>query len=326
MTCAYPEAADHCMRLLTCNFFSQDACIVVEHILALPDKCGRIFTEYNLTRRCGFNEHRVRRVLGAFCECGLVERLSAPRKCRVLLSLRLRDHIGTPVVRKGYTPFKKITAVLTTEATELLTTREGKMKQKWKMDTLDNMHVLKRIFQRMQSLHEQENKNMIRCSCGKANVDNLIPDASGDCLVCFQCNEPVREQAPMHLDLHDSDCYKAWEIAIGYTYPSMGYLEKKHPNVPARYCQPAQPPEEEKNPEDDMWEELPSNDDIWEEGGSEDDAVEEDWNVFVSGIPKLIYDITEDDQQIMSDEEYTCFTEKLGLFEITTGQLRSTPP
>ena len=288
MACVY---SDHCMRLLSRKFFSEDMCVVIGHILALHgDRLGvRTVSEDYLTRRCGFNEHRVRRVLGAYERHGLITKLDPPRECRVALKLT------------RYRTFTKTNAALTIQQGQLIASREGKLKQMWSMDTRENMRILEQKFRKMDTKNRNHSRSTLRCDCGQVSEETMTASESGE-MVCFLCGSMVDkdDHEEGYIRLWELDVYEAMEYALRYRYPSLKYTEalKSTFPVPPRFQQPVQ---ESNNSDEDEWEDVPHHEE------EEEEESDEDIFVNVMGVPKAICDITEEDQQNMTDEEYNAF-------------------
>jgi hypothetical protein len=296
MACVY---SDHCMRLLSRKFFSEDACVVIGHILALhDDRLGvRTISEDYLTRRCGFNEHRVRRVLGAYERHGLITKSDPPRECRVALKLTFPES----VIRKArYRTFTKTNAALTIQQGQLIASRDGKLKQMWSMDTRENMRILEQKFRKMDTKNRNHSRSTLRCDCGQVSEETMTASESGE-MVCFLCGSMVNkdDHEEGYIRLWELDVYEAMEYALRYRYPSLKYTEalKSTFPVPPRFQRPVQ---ESIDSDEDEWEDVPHEE-------KEEEDSDEDIFVNVMGVPKAICDITEDDQQNMTDEEYSAF-------------------
>ena len=301
MACVY---SDHCMRLLSRKFFTEDACVVIGHILAHDYRLGvRTVSEDYLTRKCGFNEHRVRRALGAYERHGLITKSDPPRECRVVLKLTFPES----VIRKArYRTFTKTNAALTIQQGQLIASREGKLKQMWSMDTRDNMRVLEHKFRKMDTKNRNQSRSTLRCDCGQVSEETVTESESGE-MVCFLCGSIVDkdDHEEGYIRLWELDVYEAMEYALRYRYPSLKYTEalKSTFPMPPRFQRPAQ---EIIDSDEDEWEDVPPRADEEDSGGEE---TYEDIFVTVMGVPKAVCDITEDDQQNMTDEEYSAFYE-----------------
>lgn len=288
--------SDHCMRLVSRKFFSQDACVVIGHILALRDCDGiRTVSEKYLVEKCAFNEHRVRRVLGAYGRHGLITKLDPPRECKVGLKLAL------PGRTEGrYHTFTKTNAVLTIQQGQLITTRVGKLKQEWSMDTRENMNVLERKFRKMDAIQRNGSRKTFSCECGKVSEETLTMNEFGE-MACFFCCSRVEEHSGECIALWELDVYEAMEYALRYRYPSLKYTQALNTTVPvpARFQ-----PVVEADEWEDEWEDMQPQ-------ANGEEVESEDVFVNVLGVPRAICDITEEDQQTMTDEEFSAFRELL---------------
>tara|TARA_B100001175_G_C19433684_1_gene602460 strand:+ start:339 stop:743 length:405 start_codon:yes stop_codon:yes gene_type:complete len=129
----------------------------------------------------------------------------------------------------------------------------------------------------------------------------MIASESGE-MVCFLCGSMVDKDDHEEgcIRLWELDVYEAMEYALCYRYPSLKYTEalKSTFTVPPRFQQPVQ---ESIDSDEDEWEDVPHHEE------EEEEESDEDIFVNVMGVPKGICDITEDDQQNMTDEEYSAF-------------------
>lgn len=297
--------SDHCMRLLSRKFFSGDACVVIGHILALHNRLGlRTVSEDYLAMRCGFNEHRVRRVLGAYERHGLITKLDPPRECRVALRLTFPESL----IRKSRSrTFTKTNAALTIQQGPLISSRGGKLQQTWSMDTRENMNVLEKKFRKMDTMQRNCSRARLRCDCGNVSEETLTASDSGE-MICFLCGSNVDkdDHEKGYIHLWELDVYEAMEYALCYRYPSLKYTEALNSTlpVPIRF-RPEDSDEVQDEWEDELEDEL---EDEWESVQTHGECKNEESDfVNVLGVPKAICDITEDDQQNMTDEEYNAF-------------------
>ena len=298
MECEY---ADHCMRILTRSFFPTEACIVIGHVLTLRERGGvRTITEGPLIKACGIGEHRVRRVLGAYARHGLIRKLEPPRGARVALRLTFPrappEQRGARCSRR--VAFAGLVASVVARRGELLEGREGKLGQRWSMDVRQNMLTLEGKMRRMDQMYASRPA----CPCSRGGT-MVVPDASGGAS-CFVCGSPIQEAEEGDTAPWDLDVREAMDYALGHRCPSIAYADALRPAF--------EPPDRLRAPDDDGGSDDGGSDDddgVWDDddGNGWDDDGESEAEVHVRGVPKPIHDVTEEDQDLMTREEFHAF-------------------
>lgn len=274
---------------------------LARHVLSLRDhysyrKKARTFSEHSLVATTGWTEYVIRRILGHWQNMGMAKSKPPPTKPVVVSQIRFGSgHLSNNMLLTSRRKHTGFTLKLAIENVPLDKNRVERCAQQWEVDTeifYNSLHA------RICWLHHtsRQTYNRMSCGCGVSDPSQHVPNEACTALICQVCDKEVTEQDVVTgFNLADTPLYDAYTITIGgkftpWTLPVMPEslrLRRTAADVPMKT-------EEEQ----DEWE----NEEEEDEWG-EDEEVE----VVVRGVLKRWSEVTEEDLQLMTDEEYATY-------------------
>lgn len=283
------------------EYFAQgnEDVFLARHILSIRDHYSyrkqRTFSEYHLVATTGWTEYVIRRILGHWQTMGMAKSKAAPTKPVVVSQIRFGSgHISSNKLLTSRRKHTGLTFKLSIENVPLDKNRVERCAQQWEVDTdlfCNSLHA--RICWLRRASHQTYNR--LTCGCAVTDPSQHLPNEACTALICRVCEKEVTEEdAFTGFNLADTPLYDAYTITIGgkftsWTLPVMpeSLRLRRTPNPPV---------EAEKEEEEDEWEDA---EDLWEE----DEEVE----VSVRGVLKKWSDLSEEDLQLMTNEEYATY-------------------
>ena len=271
---------------------------LARHVLSLRDhysyrKQTRTFSEHHLVATTGWTEYVIRRILGHWKNMGMAKSKPAPTRAVVVSQIRFGSgHISSDKLLTSRRKHTWLTFKLAIENAPLDKNRVERCAQQWEVDTdlfYNSLHA--RICWLRCASHQTYNRLM--CGCAVTDPSQHVPNETCTALICQVCEKEVTEEDVVTgFNLADTPLYDAYTITIGgnftpWTRPVMpeSIRLRGTPGVPV-----------EAEEEEDKWEDA---EDLWEE----DEEVE----VSVRGVLKKWSDVSEEDLQLMTDEEYATY-------------------
>lgn len=265
--------ADRCLRLLVRAFFDDDACVCVGHVLTLDEP--REFCEDWLVARSGLNEHRVRRVLGAWRRHGICASGRPPAHVRVCVSLRLDGHEDARGRRARRRVFDRARVALSLERTTRHVARADRLRQRWSVDASAVVRALEGRFRRIVAMARADEAEAARVDLFACDDESTAPSAP-----------PAVDASLVERLVYESDVFRALEVALGWRAPP------RDP-VPAAPRAPLTPATSDGS--DDEWDDVPL-----------DDPLDEP-TALVRGVPIALSEITALDRDAMTHAEFHAF-------------------
>jgi|GEM_PF-4680008 hypothetical protein len=282
------------------EYFAQgnEDVFLARHILSMRDhysyrKQARTFSEYHLVATTGWTEYVIRHILGHWQNMGMAKSKPAPTKPVVVSQIRFGSgHLSSNKLLTSRRKHTGLTFKLDIENVPLDKNRVERCAQQWEVDTdvfYNSLHA--RICCMRYASHQTYNR--LTCGCAVTDSSQHVPNEACMALICQVCDKEVMEE-DVGFNLAHTPLYDAYTITIGakftpWTLPVMPEsLRLKRTPVPVEA-------EEEEN--EDEWEDA-------EDLGEEDEEVE----VSVRGVLKKWSDISDEDLQLMTDEEYAAYT------------------
>lgn len=286
------------------EFFAQSEADVflARHILSLRDhfsyrRSARTFTEHDLVATTGWTEYVIRRTLGHWKNMGMAK--SKPPPTKPVVVSRIRFGSGLLSSTKLLTSRRKhtsLTVTLSIENVPLDKNRIERCAQQWEIDTGLFYHSLhQRIcWLRAKSLQRY---NKLMCGCDVIDTSQHVPNHDCSSLICQLCRKEVKEEEVITgVDISNTPLYDAYAITLGGKFTSWTLPPMPESLRLKRTADTPLPTEE------DEWGEEWAND-TWEDV----DQAEEEIEVAVQGVLKRWSQLTEEDLQLMSDDEYATY-------------------
>ena len=272
---------------------------LARHVLSLRDhysyrKQARTFSEHHLVATTGWTEYVIRRILGHWQNMGMAKSKPAPTKPVVVSQIRFGSgYLSSNKLSTSRRKHNGLTLKLAIENVPLNKNRVQRCAQQWEVDTdmfYNSLHA--RICWLRCASHQTFQR--LLCGCAVSDPSQHVPNEACTALICQICEKEVTEEDVITgFNLVDTPLYDAYTITVGggkftpWTLPLMpeSLRLRRTPDVPMK-----------ADEEEDEWEDE-------KEEWVEDEEVE----VSVRGDLKRWSELTEDDLQLMTDEEYATY-------------------
>jgi len=293
------------------EYFAQgnEDVFLARHILSMRDhysyrKQARSFSEHHLVATTGWTEYVIRRILGHWQKMGMANSKPAPTKPVVVSQIRFGSgHLSSNKLLTSRRKHTGLTFKLAIENVPLDKNRVERCAQQWEVDTnlfYNSLHA--RICWLRCASHQTYNR--LICGCAVTDPSQHVPNEACTALICQLCEKEVTEEDVVTgFNLADTPLHDAYTITIGGNFtpwrlPVMpeSLRLRRTADVPVEAEEEAEEEVEEEAEEEDEWEDA---EDLWEE----DEEVE----VSVRGVLKKWSDLSEEDLQLMTDEEYEIY-------------------
>tara|TARA_B100001778_G_scaffold319342_1_gene308754 strand:- start:1307 stop:2176 length:870 start_codon:yes stop_codon:yes gene_type:complete len=248
-----------------------------------PSECTCVFSENDLMRLTNWSDTDVRRALSELFSLKMVVKLpfSARPSIYVVSELVTRSADETTV---------RLSLKLAAHAVN----RENRRHQQWSVDVRTTCY---HVYDRLTRLARPSVPNL-RCGCdGEADLSFACPNESGDTLVCFRCGGAFEDEGEgecLAEEIYNLALFKNLTLVVtstrGAEVAAVGWEDECDEEEAA--LAPSPPMEEE-----DQWE------DEWEDECDEE-MVE---LVNVGGVPKPRSEVTNEDLERMTCEEYDVY-------------------
>jgi len=281
------------------EYFAQsDADVfLARHVLSLHDSghnnSYRSFSEHHLVATTGWTEYVIRRILGHWQNMGMAKSKPPPTKPVVVSQIRFDSgYISTNKLLTSRRKHTGLTLKLAIENVHLDKNRVERCAQQWEVDTDMFYNSLHARMCWLRGASHQAYKVII-CGCAVSDPCQHVPNEDCTELICQICGKEVTEEdATTRFNLVDTPLYEAYTITIGgnfapWTLPVM-------PESLRRRYTPDGTEEKWKYTEEE-----------WE--NAEEEEEEEIKEVAVRGFLKQYSQLTEEDLQLMTDEEYAFY-------------------
>ena len=286
------------------EYFAQSEAdvLLARHVLSLRDNFYyrirlRTFSEHHLVATTGWTEYVIRRILGHWQNMGMAKSKAPPTKPVVVSQIRFGSGLlSSNKLLTSRCKHTGLTLKLSVENVPLDKNRVERCAQQWEIDT-DLFYNL--LHQRICWLRSASHKtyNKLICGCETSDPSQHVPDDACLALICQSCGKEVTEADVITgFNLADTPLYDAYTITLGGTFtPSV------RPTMPeslrrlrctSAVTQQVQSEGDEEKEDDEEWEDE-----------EEDDEVE----VAVRGMLKRCSHLTDEDLQLMTDEEYASY-------------------
>lgn len=284
------------------EYFAQSEADVflARHVLSLRDHYlystrRRTFSEHHLVATTGWTEYVIRRILGHWQNMGMAK--SKPPPTRAVVASQIRFGSGHLSSNKLLTSRRKHTGLklkLAIENVPLVKNRVERCAQQWEVDTDMFYHSL---HQRVCWLRRTSQQTYNRlCDCDVSDSSQHFPNEACTALICQTCRKEVKEEEViMGFDLAHTPLYDAYTITIGGNFTPC-VLPVMPESLRRRRISDV--------PMEDVKRVAEEEDTEWE-----DQTEEEEVEVAVRGVLKRWSQLTDEDLQLMTDEEYATYVQ-----------------
>jgi hypothetical protein len=277
------------------EYFAQgnEDVFLARHVLSMRDhysyrKQARTFSEHYLVETTGWTEYVIRRILGHWQNMDMAKSKPAPTKPVVVSQIRFGSgHLSRNDLLTSQRKHTGLTFNLAIENVPLNKNRVERCAQQWEVDTdlfYNSLHA--RICWLHYASHQTYNR--LLCGCAVTDLAQHLPNEACTALICQLCKKEVTEEDVVTgFNLADTPLYDAYTITIGGNFTPW-----TRPVVPEslRLRRTQEEPVEAEEEEDE-----------WED--EEDEEIE----VSVRGVLKKWSDLSEEDLQLMTGEEYATY-------------------
>lgn len=270
---------------------------LARHVLSLgcsSHTTTRIFSEHHLISTTGWTEYVIRRILGHWKNMGMAKSKPPPTTPVVVSQIRFGSgYLSGYRLLVSQRKHTGLRLELSIECIPLDKNRIERCEQQWEIDTdifYDSLH--QRICWLRRACHNTYHK--LRCGCGVIDPSQHIPNETCTALICQACGEEVTEEELItKFNLANTPLYDAYTITIGGKFTPW-----VRPVMPESLRLRLTPDVSVSAEESEEWENSRDDEaDVGEEVDSEEE-------IPVRGVLKRLSHLTEEDLELMTNEEY----------------------